>query len=374
MQQDMARNFALDGLRGWAALSVVVFHFVIEVFGHKFSGLSTWLIFLDNGNIAVTLFFVLSGYVLTRGRWRRSNSGLMRTLATRYLRLTLPIVAISLVAAVVMMTGIADTAPAADIVGRGGWLGGFARFPASLPGALRYACFEVYRGAQNGDYNPFLWTMVVELWGSVVVIVLSHFRLPRAMPYLLLVGLLAAALFSWPRGGGMIVGALIALVEVDHGAPPEPAASRLHPGLGLAAFMAALAAAWVVWRAGWAYSFNLPLAAVMLLTTLHCAPLRRFFGTPLSLRLGQLSFPLYLVQFVVLISLTSRLIVAVDALGWLNLPGAFVIAALSLAATLWLAQAFLPVEILTMEIVRRLRGRAGQARPPFAAPVPDTAR
>jgi peptidoglycan/LPS O-acetylase OafA/YrhL len=374
MQQSTTRVVALDGLRGWAALSVVVFHFVIETFGQKFPDLRTWLPFLYNGKIAVMLFFVLSGYVLTRGRWRRGNAALAHTLVARYLRLSLPILAVSLLACLVMRLGLADTTPAAGIVGRPGWLGGFARFTASLPGAIQFALVGTYGPVPTESYNPFLWTMIVEFWGSLAVITLSHFRLPDALPYLLLVGLLVLSLLVYAAGAGIVLGALIALAETDRGSRSAEPGSRLLSVLGIVAFATALAFAWMIWDLDWSYSLSLPAAGVMMLATLYCAPVRAFFSTPLSQRLGRLSFPLYLVQYVVLIALTPHLIVFADAMGSLDLPVALAIAGVSLAATFGLAVVFLPVETLTAQIVRRIRGTAAGGRQATPASLGTAAR
>ena len=71
------RERVLDGLRGLAALAVVHVHFVF------YSGLSE----LDGGGHAgVIVFFVLSGYLVTRQLWRRPSEETLRATYGRFVR------------------------------------------------------------------------------------------------------------------------------------------------------------------------------------------------------------------------------------------------------------------------------------------------
>jgi peptidoglycan/LPS O-acetylase OafA/YrhL len=83
-REPVARNHALDGLRGWAAVIVVFFHAVLAMGGKPYSAIlytEIWrlptpnesvklMLFLINGHTAVSLFFLLSGAVLFRSLMR----------------------------------------------------------------------------------------------------------------------------------------------------------------------------------------------------------------------------------------------------------------------------------------------------------------
>src|SRR5262249_47363679 len=72
---DVGRISALDGLRGWAALSVIVYHLTWELFGALYPIYrNPWLSIFGNGAFAVAVFFAISGYVLTIGRWNRDDN------------------------------------------------------------------------------------------------------------------------------------------------------------------------------------------------------------------------------------------------------------------------------------------------------------
>jgi peptidoglycan/LPS O-acetylase OafA/YrhL len=80
----------------------------------------------------------------------------------------------------------------------------------------------------------------------------------------------------------------------------------------------------------------------------HCsAAATAFFRTALSRFLGEISFPLYLIHFSVLVSLTSGAIVFADRHGGLTSARIWAIALASITASLVLARAFGVVETVT---------------------------
>src|SRR5690242_4690965 len=102
------RVHEIDGVRGWAALSVVVFHLFWELFGgevptFRSAALRFWL----DGPLAVYVFFVLSGDALS---WPFFASGdariLDRTVVKRYFRLAIPIFYSSLLCFLLMRAGL----------------------------------------------------------------------------------------------------------------------------------------------------------------------------------------------------------------------------------------------------------------------------
>lgn len=69
----------LEALRGWAILLVVVFHYFGILFNGGAGGLPEssplWLRVVAAGNTGVTLFFVLSGFLLTQPFILASRNG-----------------------------------------------------------------------------------------------------------------------------------------------------------------------------------------------------------------------------------------------------------------------------------------------------------
>ena len=92
------RYHALDGIRGWAALSVVAFHMVWETFGARFPEFrNVASASLLDGWLAVSVFFVLSGEALSTGCLVKQDSRIALDLGVRrYPRLVIPILAVCL--------------------------------------------------------------------------------------------------------------------------------------------------------------------------------------------------------------------------------------------------------------------------------------
>jgi peptidoglycan/LPS O-acetylase OafA/YrhL len=359
------RNEMMDGLRGWAAVSVAGYHFVWETFGARYPELRTPVTsFFFNGAFAVSIYFVLSGYVLTAQDWLDPDkTRTLRQMLKRYTRLMLPVLAASTIVFLLMALHLTFNVAAGRVVGREEWLGRVLGFAPSLEGVVAFSTGGVFLPVEHGvDYGPFLWTMAVELWGSFLVLLLClcERRLGRPEVVLSFAGL---CLFSLTLLSGFFFGALIAYVHRRGGlAFRQPGRRR---GVTVAVVIAAcvLLAGLATWSGatdlwgGVVQRRNVlcaVLAAILVLAASSSAWIWDLLSSPLSLWLGRISFPIYLMQFPVLVSPTSAAIILADNAGILNLPVALIIAAGSLALTLAAAAAFLPVEWGTAWVGRQL--------------------
>jgi peptidoglycan/LPS O-acetylase OafA/YrhL len=361
------RLHELDGLRGWAALSVVLFHIFWEIFGLVGPGFRNPVtaFFLD-GPLAVSIFFVLSGEALSSGFFAgKGEAAVLRLAARRYSRLTLPIAATCAIVFLLVKTGLTFNQEAAAVVHREDWLGAFLHVPATAGFYATYALAMVYaptKAAQAVD--PFLWTMHYEMVGSFLVfgLLLTWRHLPKP---LIVLAVLAAAGLAFPATSQLasfLFGILFGALRVDglfaaiHRRPLAQAASwGLVLVLAVAASQAHMADA---------PRELLPLYAVPLVFAVFCnKALCDLFASGASRLLGKLSFPLYLVQFPVLVSFTSWAIVFAQAHGGLG-PGAiWTIALASLVLCLASAAAFLPVERATRWVGEQVTHRMFASRP-----------
>jgi len=344
----------IDGLRGWAALSVVLFHIFWETFGAVEPGFrSMFTGFILNGELAVCAFFVLSGEALSSAYFAgRGHGSVARLVVKRYLRLTIPILASCALVFAVMTAGLAVNADAGRIVGRPGWLGSFVPFPASLTGMLRYALLDVYTSIPpTAAYNPFLWTMRVELFGSLIVFFLLFIEPYLKRPLLVLgvgalVGLAARSYVSC-----FLVGMIYA--QARHGGVFSALQNRSWVApvcwCGLATLVLADG---YLHAQGLHYTDGTQLLVAIIGLGLVFANKRMsdFFAAAPSRFLGRLSFPLYLVQFPVLISLTSGLIVRAHEASALSTAMVWGVSLASLLACLVAAILFEPVERLTKAV------------------------
>ena len=129
------------------------------------------------GTFAVEIFFVLSGFVIARSASRMS-APLLIMVVRRYLRLTVPMVVTAVIAWLLLRCFPNQTASAGRIADDQWTMTLYGAGPVALGQALADALWGVYR--QGFSYiDPVLWTMKIELIGSVMIYVL-YALLPRA--------------------------------------------------------------------------------------------------------------------------------------------------------------------------------------------------
>ncbi|WP_314440006.1 acyltransferase family protein [Massilia timonae] len=320
------KNTSADGLRGLAALSVTITHFVAAFlpsllfynYGALFPrpvepgpltdalGSPVFTLFY-NGHFPVLIFFVLSGYVLTLPWFERTDAApvLQRRLWSRYLRLNLPIMAAIALAWLAYSTGLMHTGQAAHLSGSTNWLASF--YPSGLTGfaALKEALFgSIVLG--NASFLPPLWTLKIEFIGSIYILLFflakpaRHLLLPMALACLLLhaihaeqsiyyIALFAGAVLHRVRltrsgqfavfAAGLYFGAYQHF-RTMYGFLPDPRiwdVKSFYNAIGAACVCAAV-------LSGWGQGLlNRPLVQV----------------------LGRISFSIYLLHFLVLCSLSA---------------------------------------------------------------------
>lgn len=166
----MKRSHELDSLRGVAAFAVLLSHawLMLPERDHALSTLTgiavkaSPLRLLFAGHAAVTLFFVLSGYVLTASLDRPVPLGYGAFLVRRFCRIMIPYSAIVLVAA-----GLFVGLPGTNNLHAVGWLTATTwREPLTLRLLLDHLLMS---GTQAGDsLDPPMWSLVVEMRASVL--------------------------------------------------------------------------------------------------------------------------------------------------------------------------------------------------------------
>jgi peptidoglycan/LPS O-acetylase OafA/YrhL len=366
---EQQRFAALDGLRGWAALSVVVYHCLWQTFGVRFPETHNFLTsLLGNGIMAVAVFLTISGYVLTRKRWRNpDNPPIYIAFVRRYIRLTIPIIAAVLLVFVLMALDLTPTRAAYQVTEVRGWYSTFLRFDPSLFEALSFAFVWTYVWIGGQNYNPFLWTMIAELWGSYALFAFSQNVRFLREPYtpLLLCG--AITLFVFPLAACFLAGALIALAERDGVLPSVP--SPLVSFVASTGMLALVLIGTLVQMLDRDVLTLAILGTGIFVAARYSLPTQWFLSLGVSQFLGRISFPLYLVQFAVIVSLSANVIIWADANGTLTSTTALFIAAGSVIASLALATLFLPIELGTLSLLRRIDRRRTIPRASVAVPA-----
>ena len=354
---------ALEALRGIASLMVFVSHFwlafaphshgllaALQIPGYTSLGIvgTPWFAAI-NATAAVTFFFVLSGYVLSIGHFRRGRgTSLISAALKRWPRLAM-LTTLTTVAAALMMSAGAYLHEAASASSDSTWLRtlGSAGLPEGFSPSLWQAFLEgVWRTFVHGEifYNSNLWTMRFEFFGSFVVFALAFLTLKARNALLrwslwLLVG-------AWLTGIStyylcFVLGLTLAYRDrLDR----RPFPRGLSIGLLIVAvyfygyFLPIGAYAWMPRALDSHDARTLIYAAVAALLVMlfgRNGSLQHGLQNRLAKWLGEISFPLYLLHPLLLFSASSYLHLQLRALP--PLPAVLINLALTCALTFSLA-------------------------------------
>jgi peptidoglycan/LPS O-acetylase OafA/YrhL len=166
------RIAGLDGLRGLAILLVVSYHLWVGITGQEEMTSDVWLVFLYAGNTGVTLFFVLSGFLVCQPFIKSLPTGQLYSVKDyalqRALRILPPYYVVGLI-------GLICT----------------QRFDQLLP-VLLFAS----HGWSLEHFSAVWWSLATEVQFYLLVPLLFWIALQRwRFPLMLLVGLLAVAAY-----------------------------------------------------------------------------------------------------------------------------------------------------------------------------------
>ncbi|PIF76533.1 peptidoglycan/LPS O-acetylase OafA/YrhL [Variovorax sp. 54] len=297
------RETYLDGLRGWAALVVVLCHAGEVLWPAWHPG---FFPLLTDGSFSVFIFFVLSGYVLSVGFFRTGERRAVVDLALRrYPRLTVPIFAASCLAMVLMALGWMRNIPASKVAGSEGWLPIVYTFTPTVADVLHFSFWRVYvDGSPASSYDAPLWTMPVEMQGSILVfaalLVMGQGAVLRGVIHVALL-----AITGWLASPfvAMAAGAAIAnFTQLDmHRKLGE---SKAAPVVSWALLIGAIVLAAVRPKDFGPVWLTL-CSAGLLYGVLLNKGFQRALSLPISQWLGRISFSLYLLHVLVLCSFTS---------------------------------------------------------------------
>ena len=321
----------LNGLRGVAAFQVVFHHFVLAFYPALFSGpdipthmagnievSASGSIFnlLWDGNFAVCIFFVLSGFVLSHKFFiKKENEIITASAVKRYFRLALP-VAFSVFLAFVLMRFSLFYNQSVEVISGSGWLSGLWAFKPTFADALNQAFFGAFF-LNLFDYNAILWTIACEFLGSFLVFsFLAIFGKSKkrfwAYAFLILV-------FFQTYYLAFILGMLLS----DVMAHKQMILSKFNNkkilltaflllGLFLGSFPIGRDAEGTMyafmnfsWLSDPAILYHVLGAFFLMIVLLESKRMQKFFSYKYILFLGEISFAMYLMHFIILGSFSS---------------------------------------------------------------------
>lgn len=383
MLQQPERFAFVEGMRGVAAMQVVILHYcaaflpvlarngTYEHFTWETALSRSPIYLLMDGASGVYLFFVMSGFVLAPSFGRANTSGLSLA-AKRAARLFLPVLAGGCVA-VALYFLFPNALPDAVAQSRSDWLAMFGSKSLTAYSIAKdmflnsmltgYTSSSIFTGsailpdilqppAIGYSLNPPTWTLHVEFWGSLLLIAVAMLRrkLNGGLFWLAFVAiaiavgathfalfllgfaiyqirgrLLALTGFAWAALGIAIV--LIGLyICLRKDIPVLISAMNLIRSLPITAEANDLLAQSQIG------------AALVFIGAMLCPPIRAFLSRPVFQWLGKLSFSVYLLHFPIMLTIGCAIFAALAPISYLG--ASLVAAGIGTAATLLGAQWF----------------------------------
>ena len=333
MHKNTSKIAYLDGIRGLASLLVFVHHFLLAFYFSYYSfdvgtshingldvafGRSIFSVFA-NGHFFVCVFFVLSGFVLSRKYFQTNSTEVLVSAAMRrFLRLYIPVAVTMILSFVLLRAGQYYNVPAASIT-HSEWFGKLWDIPDPL--SRLWYCLRtgtMFKG--DNIFDTSLWTMSIEFTGSMMVFAflsLTHNTRHRSLS---LTVLLLYCVFAYDNN--MVAFALgIGLNYVEQWRMEKPkhpvhvtATALLFGGLILGSFPSTFNITGTVYERlpalllrgkGWAHVFG---AWFVVLAFVLSGPLQRLGSSKPFRFLGYISFSLYLLHPLVIGSFSALML------------------------------------------------------------------
>lgn len=337
-------------------MSVLIFHASWEFLGAIEPGFrTTKLALINDGPLAVYIFFVLSGFVLSRGFLETENlTDLRRMAVQRYTRLTIPILGASLVAFILMSQGLMFNHAANAFLNRPNWLDQFYRQPPSLLDALSFAFYKVYfEYSLATSYDVFLWTMPIELFGSFLVFGALALSSQSGWNRAAWIG--AALVLCWryqPLLVCFVYGLVLARISLRADII-RLGNSRVGDIVALVPLAAVITCS-VTQRGEPAIYLWPVVAALFVAVPMMSRTIRGVFEMSISQFFGKISFPLYLMHSTVICSAGSYLALTMHDRGYGAHSIAWTVLIVVLIVSVGAGTLFEPIEHLAKTVSRHL--------------------
>lgn len=271
---------------------------------------------LYNGNFAVELFLVLSGFVLCLGFFRTGDTKKLKSGAKRrYIRLVIPILAVNILVYFLMAAGLYYNSQAAELTKSMDWFYGFNNFKPHFGEMLLESLAGCFLWGSNA-YNGVLWTMPYLFLGALTVYLAAALVGKNPLRYVAYAVMMATALVTNIYFTGIFFGFFVCDVVCTR----ENLISwyKKRPWLSWLCFTAGIYLAsypsigtdmsgtiYHVLGTPRVVPYHLAGAALILVGVIGNETLQRVFGSRVPAYLGKISYSLYLLHFPVIATFSS---------------------------------------------------------------------
>ena len=347
----MRANY-LDGLRGWAAVVVAIYHATTFFFDVHPSALG-WQPVVCDGVFAVFVFFALSGYVLSAEFFRTGQRRAVWGLALRrYPRLTIPVAASVALAMLLIVPQLMFNIRVGELTGGAPIQTIYTDVP-TLQEAAWFSLVGVYLSSSGAQFNPVLWTMYFEMAGSLALfaflLIVGRNKVLRVAGHATFIG---ATWYLESPVLAVALGALLANLMQS----PWVKLYRRQRGAAALGWTILVASIWLGGsRTIHIDALTLSVASAGVLAAVLILPaLQRALSSPFSLVLGRYSFSLYLTHYLIMCSVAAFAFVWTVEHGVDSLLTRGAIVAISLVLYALAARLFKPIDDFAIRISRKV--------------------
>jgi len=335
---NQSRQAHLDSLRGIAALIVVIAHYLAAfypytIFGNQggYQQHADWenMVFyppfglLVAGHFAVCLFFILSGYVLSYsylGESKRRQK-ILASIIKRPIRLGGLVWLTIICGSLLWYCGLFFNGEVSDLTSSKPWLNSF--WEKNFNFNAFFIDFASSAFSKGSIYNPPLWTIKIELYGSLMVylflLFLGNFK------YRVLVAILLIILFRDSLYQGFWIGLLVA--DIIKNQTTSIRLTNVYRYLLLIAFvyfssypnyvnqdfLGRTIYKYLPDDKGFGGGYPMLSALFLFLLSISSDQLKKHLNLPVLQFLGGISYGLYVIHFLVIGSWSSWLFLALNS-------------------------------------------------------------
>lgn len=294
----------LEGIRAIACIGVFLCHFRGAFLPNKVIGFIDYtpLRIMTAGYPMVRIMLVLSGFVISYKYFKNQKyDDVIIDVVKRWFRFFPGILVANVIVCMLMKTGLLFNVEAARILGSQDFLGAFNQFTPNLVQAVKEGIFTIYLKGANGYIAP-LWTVTYEFLGSILI--LAAISIFKGNPLRIMFYVLGLTFFS-SYYNYLIIGMLICDIYFNADINEKLCENQI---LNNMICLMAIVAICMMQLEDASKQIRIAygmLLVVFFITLLNSRCLERILGSRTMIKLGSLSFAIYIVHWPIIESFSS---------------------------------------------------------------------